>query len=81
MSTTTHTLVGLKYAITSLTPVVLGTFEPSVRVMLREGVAVTEGASSRSIGVEAMLGVPARAGLAQLGGCAMGWWSCREWQL
>ena len=55
MSITAHTLVGLKDAITSLTPVVLGTFEPSVRVMLSEGVAVTEGASSRSIGVEAML--------------------------
>ena len=83
MSITAHTLVGLKDAITSLTPVVLGTFEPSVRVMLSEGVAVTEGASSRSIGVEAMLGVPARAGLAQLGGCAMGWrsWEWELWEL
>ncbi len=62
ISNTAHTLVGLKDAITSLTPVVLGTFEPRVRVMLSEVVPVTEGASSRSIGVEAMLGVPARAG-------------------
>ena len=62
------TLVGLYDAITSLTAVVLGTLAPKVRVRLNDGVAVAEGASSRSIGVEAMFTVPACAGMAQLVG-------------
>lgn len=46
----------------SLTAVVLGTLAPRARVMFSDGVAVAEGASSRSIGVEAMIREPARAG-------------------
>jgi hypothetical protein len=46
----------------SLTVVVLGTFAPRVRAIFSDGVAAAEGASSMSMGVEAMIRVPARAG-------------------
>jgi hypothetical protein len=55
-------LVGLNDEIMSLTAVVLGTLAPRVRAIFSDGVAAAEGASSMSMGVEAMIRVPARAG-------------------
>ena len=49
-----NSLVGRNEDITSLTRLVLGTL-PSVRVMDNEGVAATEGGSSMSMALEAII--------------------------